>query len=378
MAEKDLYAVLGVSAGASADEIKKAYRKLARKHHPDVNPGNAEAEEKFKKICEAHDALSDPEKRKIYDEFGADGLRSGFDAGQTRRTHEEARAWERFTGAGGQSGGTSGFGGYSTVEDLFGGIFSGQDGERASAQGADHESELEIDFLEAVRGVSRTIALERPERCSDCGGSGSNLTNASVCSECRGQGRVRVGKGPVMFTRACGRCDGSGKLGGTPCSACAGSGHKTVSERLAVQIPAGVKTGSRIRVAGKGAGGSGGAPAGDLFIRVKVRPHLLLERRGEDLYLDLPLTVGEAISGASVTVPTPHGGVRVRIPASSQSGQQLRVKGKGVPHLRGGGVGDLFLRLYIHVPDQPADAVTEAARAIDAAYSRSPRADLSL
>jgi molecular chaperone DnaJ len=372
MDEKDLYAALGVSRTASSDEIKKAYRKLARKYHPDVNPGNAEAEEKFKAISEAHDILADPEKRKLYDEFGMVGVQSGFDAGRAR----EARAWQSAAGAG---FGGEGARGYTNFEDIFGDIFGPGGGFRAAAQrGADLESELEIGLLDAVRGLSTAISIQRAEPCPVCSGSGVDPASTTPCPDCGGRGQVRVGKGPIAFTRPCPRCAGSGRIGARPCGACGGEGRRTTTEHLTVHIPAGVDNGSRVRVAGKGGVGSGGARAGDLFIRVRVRPHPLLRREGDDLAMDLPLTVAEAVLGASVTVPTPDGEVRVRVPARSQSGRRLRVKGRGVPQLRGKRRGDLYLELVVHAPDRESEAVVEASRALDAGYSKSPRDGLRL
>jgi molecular chaperone DnaJ len=205
-----------------------------------------------------------------------------------------------------------------------------------------------------------------------------DATDAATCTDCGGRGRLRVGKGPVAFTRTCPRCGGQGKTGTRPCGQCGGSGQRLGTERLTVHIPPGVDTGSRVRVAGKGAAGDGGGPAGDLFIHVRVRPHPLLERRGDDLHMDLPLTLPEAVLGATIQVPTPDGEVRVRVPPGSQTGRQLRVKGHGVPHLRGKGRGDLYLRIVIHAPDELGDAVREAVRRLEPAYGRNPRQDLRL
>jgi len=368
MTERDFYAVLGVPRTASDDAIRKAYRKLARTHHPDVNPGNRAAEERFKEISQAHDVLGDPEKRKLYDEFGASGAQPGFDA-------QQARAY-RDHGAGADgNGGRGGFGGYESFEDIFGDIFSGRGG---AQPGGDVESELTIDLLDAVRGLSTEIGIRRPESCGACKGDGMDPASTMTCPECTGAGRVRVGQGPVAFMRACPRCAGRGRVSTRSCAACGGRGTKEVSERLHVRIPAGVDNGSRVRVAGKGSPGGGGAPAGDLYIRITVRPHALLERRGDDLYMPLPVSVSEAMLGAAIEVPTADTPVRVKVPASSQTGTQLRVKGRGVPHLRGGGRGDLYLTLAVQVPAGDVLAAAEAARALDAAYVRAPREGWSL
>jgi len=371
--EKDLYAALGVARTATTDEIKKAYRKLARKYHPDVNPGNRDAEERFKQISEANDVLSDPEKRKLYDEFGMTGVQAGFDPERARGFRE----WQQTAGARPFDEG-GGFGGYTTFEDIFGDIFGGRGEGPGREPGADLESELEISLMDAIRGISTTVNLQRPEECSVCHGSGADTSSATQCPDCKGSGRIRVAGGPVGFMRMCPRCGGRGQINVRPCPACGGSGHVMKSERLTVKIPAGVETGSRIRVAGKGVGGTGGGASGDLYIRVRVRPHPLLERKGDDLYMDVPITVGEGALGASITVPTPDGAVRVKVPAGSQSGRQLRLKGHGVPHLKGGGRGELYLRLMVHVPDDHSEAIRTAAETLEKGYRHHPRESLKL
>lgn len=376
--DKDLYALLGVPRTASVDDIRKAYRKLARKLHPDVNPGNRSAEERFKAVSEAHDVLSDAEKRKLYDEFGMAGVQGGFDADQARAYRDQAEQWRRQQAAGAGAG-AAGFAGYENLEDLFGDIFresqrgGGGRGFGAARDGGDAEAEMTIDLLDAVRGLSTALTLQRQEVCPTCTGSGADPGSVVTCPECQGKGRVQMAQGPVSFTRTCPRCGGSGRSASKPCGSCGGQGVRGVSERLTVHIPAGVDSGSRVRVAGKGNPGVQGGAAGDLYIRITVRPHALLERRGDDLHLDLPVSVSEAMLGASVEVPTPDGMVRVKVPRRSQSGRQLRVKEKGVPHLRGGGRGDLYLRLVVQVPDRESESADEAARALDAAYTRAPR-----
>jgi len=311
---KDLYRVLGVERNASSAEIKKTYRKLARRHHPDVNPGNKESEERFKEISQAHDVLSDPEKRKLYDQFGMDGLQAGFDADQAR-AH---RAWAGAERGAGEASSRGGFGRYANFEDIFGDIFGGS-ARPGPHPGQDAETALEIDLLDAVRGVSTQISVDRPETCPTCGGSGNDPQSETVCPECQGRGQVQAGRGPISMARACPRCHGAGRIGTRACATCNGQGQQVHRERLSVRIPPGVDNGSRVRVAGKGGAGHGGGPAGDLYIVVRVRPHPLLERRGDDLYLDIPVTVGEAAMGASITVPTADGSVRVKVPSGSQS-----------------------------------------------------------
>lgn len=367
--QQDLYAPLGVSRTSSADEIKKAYRKLARKHHPDVNPGNKQAEERFKEISFAYDVLSDPEKRKIYDEFGVEGLSSGFDPERARQYRE----WQSRAAAE-----SSGFGKYSSFEDVFsdlGDLFGGRGG-RAATRGADLEYPLDLDLLDAVRGVTRTIELRRPINCPKCGGSGGE--GASICPQCDGRGQVRVGAGPIPFGRTCPRCSGSGRAYARPCSRCGTSGRIDEVDRLSVKIPAGVDEGSKIRLAGKGEAGRSGGPAGDLYIHVHPRPHPLLERRGLDLYLDLPVTVGEAVLGASVTVPTPGGDVSLRIAPSSQSGRRLRLRGRGVKDAKSKTAGDLYVRLLVQVPSDGGDRARRAIEELEQCYAQSPRKGFKL
>jgi len=377
MATRDLYADLGVKRNATADEIKKAYRKLARKYHPDVNPGNREAEERFKQISFAHDVLSDSEKRRVYDEFGAEGLQSGFDADRAR---EFKRTSQRFGAEDYARAARGGFGRYTSFEDIFGDIFGGarDPGMATGAErGPDLEYQLEIDLLSAIRGSTVTIALAKPVECPTCHGSGSQ-GEGTTCPECQGGGQVKVGSGPVSFGRRCPRCGGSGRINTRPCPQCQGQGRIEKTERLNVKIPAGVDDGSRIRLAGKGGAGIGGAPPGDLYIVTRLRPHPHLERRGQDLYLDLPVTVGEVMHGATVEVPTPDGPVKLKIPAASQSGRKLRLRGKGVPAMKGAGRGDLYVVLLVQVPTDGTARVREAVDVLEGSYAKNPRADLRL
>jgi molecular chaperone DnaJ len=373
MATRDLYAELGVKKTASADEIKKAYRKLARKHHPDVNPGNREAEERFKRVSFAHDALRDADKRKTYDEFGLDGLQAGFDA-------ERAREFKR----GGRAAGADfgGVGGYASFEDILGDLFGkrtsrGANSGPPAARGTDLQSTLEIDLLEAVRGTSATITVSKPSECATCQGSGGEGA-ARRCPDCQGAGEVNVGPGPVSFSRRCARCRGTGQVRLQACATCHGVGTVEHAERLRVKIPAGVDDGSKIRLAGKGGAGTGGGPPGDLFIVTRVRPHPRLQRRGRDLYLDVPITVGEAMRGAQVTVPTPAGDVKVTLPPGSQSGSKLRLRGKGVPAMKGPDKGDFYVVLQVQIPPDGDERVREAVSVLEESYAQSPRADLRL
>jgi molecular chaperone DnaJ len=379
MATRDLYAELGVKRTATSEEIKKAYRKLARKHHPDVNPGNRDAEERFKRVSFAHDVLSDDAKRKAYDEFGDAGLQAGFDADRAR---EYKRAQESMGGFDGgyTGGGFAGGGGgrFSSFEDIFGDLFGGRGaGDVAAERGPDVETTLTIDLLDAIRGTTANVALSKPTQCEVCHGTGGQGP-AAVCPECNGRGQVKMGGGPMSFGRRCSRCNGSGRIPSQPCPACQGRGVTEKLEKLNVKIPAGVDEGSRIRLAGKGGAGQGGAPPGDLYIVVRVRPHPRLERRGQDLYLETPVTVGEAFNGASIDVPTPDGTVKLKVPPKSQSGAKLRLRGKGVPAMKGEGRGDFYVVLLVHVPRAENERVRDAVNALESSYAESPRAGLTL
>ena len=380
MAKKDLYTVLGVSRTASTDEIKKAYRQLARKYHPDVNPGNKQAEERFKEVSFAHDVLSDEPKRKLYDEFGEEGLQPGFNA-------EQMRAYRQWNGARSSTSRQRGSRSTSTAspgfEDLFGDIFGsfGRGGqpqpEFTPAQ--DLEYILNLGLLDAIRGTSTTISIQRPSPCPTCHGTGGREgRRSSACSECGGQGQVRVGTGPVAFFRTCARCGGSGRLSLGGCPQCGGSGRITSPEKLTVKIPAGVDEGTRIRLAGKGAASSAGGPPGDLYLEIRIQPHPTLTRKGLDLYLDVPITIGEAISGASITVPTPHGDIKLKVPAGSQSGQVLRLKGKGVTDAKTNTNGDFYVKVMIQVPQGASDRLRQAVDQLERCYTDNPRKNLHL
>jgi molecular chaperone DnaJ len=373
MAERDYYDILGVGRSASAEEIRKAYRKLARKYHPDINPGNKEAENRFKEIAMAYDALSDPDKRKLYDEFGEAGLASGFDA-------EKARSYRQW-----QQQSSSAGGGYEfkmdDLGDLFGdlgGIFSRRRRTQPTAmRGADIEASMDIEFLDAVRGFQTSITLQRQVSCDTCRGTGNRPGSAPMsCPECQGTGRKSMVQGPLQFDQTCPRCMGSGQLPGNPCGACGGTGRVLQPETIRVNIPPGAEPGRRIRLRGRGEAGVRGGPAGDLYIVPRIRPHPLLTRSGRDLSMDLPITVGEAVRGATVEVPTPVGMVKVKIPAGAQSGQRLRIRGKGVPAHGQTPAGDLYLQLMVRVPKEKI--AHDLIDKIDRAYVDDVRKDLQL
>jgi len=375
MAELDYYKVLGVERGASKDDVRKAYRKLARKFHPDINPGNKEAENKFKDLSVAYDVLSDEKKRKLYDEFGEAGLAAGFDA-------EKARSYEQWRQQSARAGGgrAQEFD-MDDLGDLFGGLGGMfRQGSRAPAgpqRGADIESSMEIDFLDAVRGFQTAITLDRPVACDTCHGSGTKAGTApATCPQCGGSGNVAVTQGPMQFRKTCPRCSGTGKLPGDPCPVCRGSGRVTRSETIRVNIPPGADPGKQIRLRGKGEAGIRGGAAGDLFITPRIRPHPVLTRSGRDLSMDLPITVGEAVRGAGIDVPTPAGTIKVKVPAGAQSGQQLRIKGKGVAAHGQTSAGDLYLRLMVRVPNEDLD--NEVIDKLDQAYREDVRKNLRL
>ncbi len=375
---KDLYGELGVKKDAGTDEIKKAYRKLARKYHPDVNPGNKDAEEKFKTISEAHEVLSDPEKRKIYDEFGEEGLRAGFDPEQAR----QYRQWQQ-TGGGfarGFQGGDFGDQGfrYSGFEDVFSDIFGAGAAPRSAQKGRDIESALDIDFLSAIKGTTTRISLQKHESCSVCNGTGRvSSSGDGPCKTCKGTGQTRVAQGPFNFSQTCPDCGGTGK-GGEVCQQCRGAGAIPKTETIDVNIPAGVDDGSKIRLAGKGEPGRNGGPPGDLFIVTRVKSHPLFRRDGDNLRVDVPVTIREAMQGAEITVPTPTGSVQLKVPAGTKSGQKLRLKGKGVPNLKSKSPGDLFVTIRVQIPSSQDDKALAAAQVLDGFYTGDVRHDLHL
>ncbi|MBN1904562.1 MAG: J domain-containing protein [Deltaproteobacteria bacterium] len=386
---KDFYEILGVKKDSSQEEIKKAYRKLARKWHPDINPGNKDAEQKFKDISAAYDCLGNAEKRKLYDEFGADSLNSGFDAEKAR----EYKKWGAYEQQGASSRASYGgrseqdFGKYQSYEDLFGDLFSSRSraggagydyrGSMAS-KGRDMEHEMTIDLISALKGFETELAMQKMKPCDLCSGSGMDpKSSMTKCSTCKGSGRLNVADGPINFTRECPKCHGHGSTG-KPCPRCSGEGQVYDTERIRVTIPKGVKEGSRVRVAGKGEPGFNGGEPGDLFLLVHIKPHDALRREDDDLFLEVPVTVNEAISGASIPVPTIDGIVNLKIPAASQSGQSLRLKGKGAINLKTGARGDMMVKLVVKVPKSDNEEAKKAARALESYYREDVRKNLKL
>jgi molecular chaperone DnaJ len=387
MAGVDYYSVLGVKKDATTDQVKKAYRKLARKHHPDVNPGNKDAEEQFKRISEANEVLSDPEKRKIYDEFGEDGLKAGFDAETARQYREWQKAGGHQAGPGGPGGafyydfsGDQGGQKYSGFEDIFSELFGGggRAAQRGPTRGRDIESSLEIDFLTAIKGATTRVTIQKENICAQCGGEGRIQSSTdSVCKACKGTGQIRAAQGPLNFNQTCPECGGTGRAG-ERCSACGGSGRVPASETIDVNIPPGVNDGSKIRLAGKGEPGREGAPPGDLYIITRVRPHPIFKRDGDTLSLELPITVGEAMNGADVLVPTPSGSVQLKVPPGTKSGRRLRLKGKGAPNLKTKVVGDMYVTIRVQVPETNNPEALSAAKSLDRYYEGDIRRDIHL
>lgn len=375
---EEFYQILGVPKGASQEEIKTAYRKLARKWHPDVNPGNKEAEERFKKISEAYDCLGDEEKRKLYDEFGDEGLRAGFDAEKARQYDQ----WRSFHE--GTRGGTAqGFGRYQSYEDIFGDVFGFQrtgGGFRTTmaSRGRDVEHGMTIDLISALKGFDTEISMQKVKSCPGCEGSGTDpRSTMSNCPTCGGSGRLNVAEGPMQFTRPCPRCQGHGQVG-KPCAQCGGAGQVPGTERIRVTIPKGVREGSRVRVAGKGEPGHNGGPAGDLYLVIQVKPHPFLKREGDNLLMEVPVTVREALAGGTITIPTVDGQLKVKVPPKSQSGQTLRLKGKGAVNLKTRQRGDLMVKLIVKVPQTDDKEILEAVEKMDRFYKEDLRESIRL
>ena len=354
MDKKDYYEVLGLKKGATDAEIKKAYRQMAKKYHPDLNPDNPEAEAKFKEVNEANDVLSDPEKKARYDQFGFAGVDPSYGAGAG-------------TGGSGGFGGFGGFtGGFSSAggvdlgdifDNIFGGGFSG--GSRTSPnsprRGSDIVVSLSISFMEACKGLVHDIEINRIEECEECGGSGAKKgTQAKTCPDCHGTGKVNVRQqtmfGMMQSTRACSKCMGKGKIIDSPCPKCNGSGVYQKKVTISVNIPAGISDGQTIRLSGKGNAGTNGGPRGDLKVRMSVRPDRVFERDGDNIIVEVPLTYTQAALGAEIDIPTIDGTMKYTIPAGTQPGKVFTIRGKGVQHCQRNGRGDELIQVSIEVP----------------------------
>lgn len=351
MAKDDYYELLGVQKSVSADELKKAYRKKAVQYHPDKNPGNKEAEEMFKKVSHAYEVLSDPDKRAAYDRYGAAAFEGGA-GGMPRGPGGMGGAgggfhdpFDIFREVFGQQGGGGGGGG------IFEGMFGGGGGGDGGRDGADLRYDLEITLEEAARGVEKEISFRKNMTCERCDGSGAEPGSKKVtCPTCRGAGQVRRSGGIITFTQTCPTCGGAGSKVEKPCTACRGEGRVPKTTKLNVRIPPGVDTGSRLRSSGNGEAGISGGQAGDLYIVLTVKEHELFERQGEDLFCEIPIKFTLATLGGTIEVPTLSGKASLKIPTATQSGTTFRLRGKGMPSLRGGAQGDQLVRVQVEVP----------------------------
>lgn len=348
MSKKDYYEVLGVNRDASDDDIKKAYRRLAMKHHPDRNPDNPKAEELFKEAKEAYEALSDPQKRAAYDQYG----HSAFDAGGM---------------GGGNPFGAGGAGGFD-FSDIFGDIFGGGGGRSRSNvhRGADLRYNMEISLEEAARGTETQIRVPTMAECGTCGGSGAKPgTSPTTCSTCAGHGQVRMQQGFFSIQQTCPRCHGSGKQITSPCSDCHGAGRVKQHKTLSVKIPAGVDTDDRIRLSGEGEAGVNGGPAGDLYVVIHLKPHSVFQREHNDLHCEMPISFATAALGGEIEIPTLDGSARIKIPPETQSGKIFRLRGKGIKGVRSSAHGDLHCHVVVETPVKLTDRQKELLREFD-------------
>jgi len=385
--KQDFYEVLGVSRDAKADEIRKSYRKLARKHHPDLNPGDKAAEERFKKVQEAYDVLSDSKKRQIYDQHGfySDNIPPG--GGPSPGTG--GGAYDPGMGFGGfdfsdyvnQTGGAdrSGAAGSSQFRDIFSQFFGGRGGDNHAASGPEKGSDLEyglnIDFWESIRGTQVKLNIVRQETCETCGGSGSVGGATTVCPECDGTGNVTQMAGAMKFSLTCPRCDGKGRLRNV-CPTCHGDGRLSKPDMVEVRIPPGALSGSRLRVAGKGNAGRNTGAAGDLYITIRVTPHPFFGREGDDIHIQVPVTVSEAGLGAKIEVPTIDGRALLKVPQGTQNGQKFRLREKGVMNARKNKRGDEIVEVVIQAPKAQDERTRELLRELSQANTEDPRKEI--
>ena len=347
MAKRDFYEILGVAKNASEDDIKKSYRKLAMKYHPDRNPDNKEAEEKFKEVKEAYEMLTNPEKREAYDRYGHAGVDPNM---------------------GGGGGGGFGAGGFGDLGDIFGDIFGGGRGRGGGGgpqvyRGADLRYNLEITLEQAANGYETTIRVPSWDKCDTCHGSGAKPgTQPVTCTTCAGHGQVRMQQGFFSIQQTCPKCHGNGKIIPEPCAACGGAGRIKRNKTLEVKIPAGIDNGMRIRSTGNGEPGTNGGPAGDLYVEIHIKPHAVFQREGDDLHCEMPISFSKAALGGEIEVPTLTGKVSFTVPEGTQTGKTFRLKGKGIKGVRSGYVGDLFCHVNVETPVKLTDKQKDLLR----------------
>lgn len=353
MSKRDCYEVLGVSRSATEKEVKKAYKRLAMKYHPDRTKGDTELEEKFKEVKEAYEILNDPNKKAAYDQYGHEGVNQ--------------------QGQGGGFGG-GGFGG-GGFDDIFGDIFGGgRGGAQRAQQGADLRYNMELTLEEAVNGISKEIEIPSQVHCEQCNGSGAKKgTDSKTCGTCHGQGQVQMRQGFFAVNQTCPTCRGKGKVITDPCNKCHGDGHYASSKKLNVKIPPGVDTGDRIRLSGEGEAGDHGAPAGDLYVQMNVREHEVFERDGNNLYCEVPISFTEAALGGEIEVPTLDGRVKLKISAETQTGRMYRMRNKGVKSVRSHSVGDLMCKVIVETPVKLSAKQRELLKEFEATCSSSPK-----
>jgi molecular chaperone DnaJ len=372
--KQDYYELLGVSRKAAQKEIRQAYRKLARKYHPDLNPGDKSSEEKFKQVQEAYDVLSDAKKRQMYDQFGFEtpgsgGMPSGPEDGDV---HFDFGGFD-FGGGAGQAGGATSF------RDLFSQFFRGGgaavEAPSHAEAGSSLEYQIEISFWEAVRGTVKKLTISRLDTCTDCHGTGT-VGQPQTCAACGGTGQVTQTSGKMRFNLTCPQCGGTGRTQNI-CRLCGGGGRVRRADTIEVRIPAGVQTGSRVRVAGRGNAGTGGESPGDLYIITDVQPHPFFDRRGDDIYTTVPITVTEAALGSKIEVPTIDGRSLLRVPPGTNSGQKLRLREKGVPSVRNPKLrGDQYVELQVMVPKPVDERVRELLKELEKIAPEDPRKDI--
>ncbi len=358
MAKRDYYTVLGLGRDASEEDIKKSYRKLAMKYHPDRNTGDKDAEEKFKEAKEAYEILSDANKRAAYDQFGHAGVDPNMG------------------GFGGAGAGAAGFGGFADAfGDIFGDIFGQGRGSRASAvyRGADLRYNLELSLEDAARGTELKIRVPTQETCGVCHGSGAKPgTEPQTCPTCHGHGEVRISQGFFSVQQTCPQCHGRGKIVATPCNECHGAGRVKKQKTLSVKIPAGVDQDDRIRLSGEGEAGINGGPPGDLYVVVHLKPHPVFQREGADLHCEMPISFAVAALGGEIEIPTLDGHAKIKVPAETQTGQVFRLKEKGIRPVRGQRTGDLFCHVTIETPQKLTTRQKELLREFEAISQEDP------